>query len=541
MRTLDELRTLFVTARNYAKAGDNSNKQIVMDNIRLISDHCKELYRTASVMDKVKCRIQYESLDAIIEEIAARGLDSVRVRAFFGFEESSSETPSFGEIMRGEARKQPPTAGKTDAAPLSEGAGARAVPDAPKSGQGASRAGKRAAKNDAPADSPAGATAGKSAAGCVSRTETVSGTGVPKFAPECLADFIGQEHVVKRVSAEIAAAQKQGLKHIDHILLFGNRGLGKSTLMKLIAKELGAQFEFMDASQMGNDVRSQRAVQKFLQRISQIDEPVVIAFDEIHALPKHIQTGLLTLLNDRVYSYMDENGVNHNLPIKEFTFIGATTDAQDVLSTIKDRCNNLTFYLKDYTREDLAKIFVNKFAAKGLVVSDEVLTMCIDRCRSSIREVDAFVNGLKTKAINADVSRISLEMAVEYFKDIDRDPIGLKAKDLEILNHLLNEPTGVMSEDTLAARVHMDAKVLTKEFEPYLLKIGFVSITSRGRSLTQKAIDYLRGGEKKRTTTEAPETQDSTGQKEASQEPPTNDGGDVGNIIDEMFGGDGNA
>ena len=71
---------------------------------------------------------------------------------------------------------------------------------------------------------------------------------------------------------------------------------------------------------MGNDVRSQRAVQKFLQRISQEGEPVVIAFDEIHALPKHIQTGLLTLLNDRVYSYMDENGVNHNLPIKEFTF-----------------------------------------------------------------------------------------------------------------------------------------------------------------------------------------------------------------------------
>ena len=281
---------------------------------------------------------------------------------------------------------------------------------------------------------------------------------------------------------------------------------------------------------MGNDVRSQRAVQKFLQRISQEGEPVVIAFDEIHALPKHIQTGLLTLLNDRVYSYMDENGVNHNLPIKEFTFIGATTDAQDVLSTIKDRCNNLTFYLKDYTREDLAKIFVNKFAAKGLVVSDEVLAMCIDRCRSSIREVNAFVNGLKTKAINADVSRVSAEMAAEYFKDIDRDPIGLKAKDLEILHCLLNEPTGVMSEDTLAARVHVDPKVLTKEFEPYLLKIGFVSITSRGRSLTQKAIDYLTGG--------APRQEASREEPEAKEAPEDTD--DVGNIIDDMFGGDGN-
>ena len=481
MRTLEELRTLFVTARNYARIGDDSNKQIVIDNIRLISDHCKELYKTASVMDKVKCRVQYESLDSVIDEIAVRGLHAERVRAFFGFAASSPSAPSFSEIMRGEAQVRSPSAGK----------------DAEVRGE---------------------------------RAANASGRPVPQFAPECLADFIGQEHVVKRISAEIAAAKKQGLRHIDHILLFGNRGLGKSTLMKLIAKELGVRFEFMDASQMGNDVRSQRAVQKFLQRISQEGEPVVIAFDEIHALPKHIQTGLLTLLNDRVYSYMDENGVNHNLPIKEFTFIGATTDAQDVLSTIKDRCNNLTFYLKDYTREDLAKIFVNKFAAKGLVVSDEVLTMCIDRCRSSIREVDAFVNGLKTKAINADVSRVSAEMAAEYFKDIDRDPIGLKAKDLEILYCLLNEPTGVMSEDTLAARVHVDPKVLTKEFEPYLLKIGFVSITSRGRSLTQKAIDYLTGG--------APRQEASREEPEAKEA--TEDTDDVGNIIDDMFGGDGN-
>ena len=524
MRTLEELRTLFVTARNYARIGDDSNKQIVIDNIRLISDHCKELYKTASVMDKVKCRVQYESLDSVIDEIAVRGLHAERVRAFFGFAASSPSAPSFSEIMRGEAQVRSPSGGNGGAQPLSEGAAPKGDPrpDAPKGAQASARGGKRLPKD--------GASAGKDAEARGGRAANASGRPVPQFAPECLADFIGQEHVVKRISAEIAAAKKQGLRHIDHILLFGNRGLGKSTLMKLIAKELGVRFEFMDASQMGNDVRSQRAVQKFLQRISQEGEPVVIAFDEIHALPKHIQTGLLTLLNDRVYSYMDENGVNHNLPIKEFTFIGATTDAQDVLSTIKDRCNNLTFYLKDYTREDLAKIFVNKFAAKGLVVSDEVLAMCIDRCRSSIREVDAFVNGLKTKAINADVSRVSAEMAAEYFKDIDRDPIGLKAKDLEILHCLLNEPTGVMSEDTLAARVHVDPKVLTKEFEPYLLKIGFVSITSRGRSLTQKAIDYLTGG--------APRQEVSREEPEAKEAPEDTD--DVGNIIDDMFGGDGN-
>jgi Holliday junction DNA helicase RuvB len=181
----------------------------------------------------------------------------------------------------------------------------------------------------------------------------------------------------------------------------------------------------------------------------------------------------------------------HNLPIREFTFVGATTDAQDILHTLKDRCNNLTFYLKDYSRDDLAQIFVNKFAAVGLTVEDAVLEQCINRCRSSIREVDSFVKGLKTKAIIQDVQIITVDMAEEYFRDIDRDAIGLKTKDIEILKAIRDEASGVISEDTLAARVHMDAKVMTKEFEPYLLKIGFVSISSRGRSLTEKGLAYV--------------------------------------------------
>ena len=165
--------------------GDDSNKQIVIDNIRLISDHCKELYKTASVMDKVKCRVQYESLDSVIDEIAVRGLHAERVRAFFGFAASSPSAPSFSEIMRGEAQVRSPSGGNGGAQPLSEGAAPKEDPrpDAPKGAQASARGGKRLPKD--------GASAGKDAEVRGGRAANASGRPVPQFAPECLADFIG--------------------------------------------------------------------------------------------------------------------------------------------------------------------------------------------------------------------------------------------------------------------------------------------------------------------------------------------------------------
>lgn len=471
MKSLQELTALYVRARNNAKTGDSQLIPLIIDDIKAVSNHCKELYFTASVMDKVKCKRQYESLDAVVEIIQAFGLQDWRIQSFFGFIKSSIDAPSFEEILSGRGVVVPiettqPNTTKTFK-PSNPVENASQMPSATQ-----------------PVIQPAEISVG----GQNNGGEYTN----PTFSPNCLADFIGQEHVIKRILEEIAAAHKQGLHYIDNILLFGNRGLGKTTLMKLIAKELGAKLELLDASHISTGSASKEAFHKFFQRICREGVPVVIGIDELHALPKSMQESLLTLLNDRVYIYMDKQGRTYSLEIPEFTFIGATTDSQDIIVTIKDRCNNLTFYLQDYTRDELHQIFLNKFAAKGLSVTEEVLNACIDRCRSSIREVDSFVSGLKTKAINADVSQITLDMALEYFHDIDRDPIGLKSKDLEILTTILNEPTGVISEDTLAARVHLDAKVLTSEFEPYLLKIGFVNITSRGRTLTQKAIEYLR-------------------------------------------------
>lgn len=326
------------------------------------------------------------------------------------------------------------------------------------------------------------------------------GKDEPTFAPDTLEGFIGQQHIVKVLLKEIAIAKAQGRKYLDNILLFGNPGLGKSTLMQLIAKALGVKFEWMDCSQYRNSQQSLKALQNFLMKVARDNEPVVIAFDEIHMLTDELQSSLLTLLNSRVYvSPPDVNGVVKRIPIDNFTFIAATTDDDKVLNTIKDRCLRLKFQMVDYTPDELKRIYKNKVASKGLTITDEAIDACIPRSRGSIRYVNSFVDGLDTALYDDNGQRVStsidLDVVKKYFDEKGIDGIGLEKKDLEILRAIGEDTGGAIGAETLSARVGLDPKKYLSEYEPYLIKIGFVTVTGRGRALTEKAIQHLQMGE----------------------------------------------
>lgn len=527
MYSLEQMKAIYRNIREIAKTEDNSRAQEVIDGVSVFSKYFKAQYPQLPLLKQYYCKIRYESFDAVIEIIKYYGLQDKRVKAFFGFIQATPDAPSFGQVNEGKGKiDKPKVSGQARYG--SDGQSGLddlfATEDDPWASYKKKSKKKKGSGND-DSSTPAAPDSSTDDAPVLPVNEGVEQKPIPARGngdPQSLSEFIGQEHVVKRIIAEIKAAKKQGLKHIDNILLFGNRGLGKSTLMELIAKELGVKYEFIDASGFSRTSSAQDSFNKFLQRISMANEPVVIAVDEIHALPENIQTGLLTLLNSRKYSYLDKNGQTHVLPVNEFTFIGATTDSDKILSTIKDRCSNLTFYLKDYTPEELRQIFINKFGFKGLTASEEVIKECIQRCRCSIREVKSIVDGLNTKAINADTDTVSLEMVQEYFQERELDSIGLGHTDIAILKAIASEPSGVISADTLAARVHLDVNVLTKDFEPYLIKIGFISINSRGRSLTEKAIKHLKGTEDSDTAEEnAPQAPDDL--SETTEDPSTDD------------------
>lgn len=441
-----------------------------------------------SIVIKAKLSYWQEIFGGYIDIIRKNGLQDRRVQKFFGLIDDA-DIPSLGDILGGNGEvKLPPATPKT--APIG-GVDISGIiePTEP----------VVQPKEDKPIV-PRIKTEPEVPQVPVSPNEC-NGGGIdePTFAPDTLEGFIGQQHIVKVLLKEIAIAKAQGRKYLDNILLFGNPGLGKSTLMQLIAKALGVKFEWMDCSQYRNSQQSLKAMQNFLMKVARDNEPVVIAFDEIHMLTDELQSSLLTLLNSRVYvSPPDVNGVVKRIPIDNFTFIAATTDDDKVLNTIKDRCLRLKFQMVDYTPDELKRIYKNKVASKGLTITDEAIDACIPRSRGSIRYVNSFVDGLDTALYDDNGQRISVNIYIDvvnkYFAEKGIDAIGLEKKDLEILRALEEDASGAIGAETLSARVGLDPKKYLSEYEPYLIKIGFISVTGRGRSLTEKAIKYLKDG-----------------------------------------------
>ncbi len=455
---MEEWRTFFCKAREQAKYGAYGDANIAIQNLKSLRDHVENLKNSGyGAWDQAKCAALTARINYIISEIVVNGLQALSVKSFFGITTESTPQPS-------------DTTAEADFE----------LPETPED----SSIEKKPAQNR-PDPNFAGPVPVK--------PEPV--TGIAKkpargnfLQPQSLDEFIGQAMTVARLKEAINAAKLRGENYIGNILLLGNRGLGKSTLMKLIAKELGVECHIIDASAVTPEL-----FRSFLLNIAQKGQPVVIGVDEIHALKDSSQTMLLTLLNDRILRYIDKKGESHEIPVC-FTFIGATTDPDKVLQTVKDRCSNLTFYLTDYSHDELKTIFQSKFTAYGLQADDDVIEGCIARCRSSIREVEAIVKGLSDKAVIAGLTVVPRAMAEEYFSQRGLDEMGLGEKDREILSVLNTEENGgFISADTLAARVHLSAGVLTSEYEPYLLKIGFIGITSRGRYLSEEGKKYIAG------------------------------------------------
>lgn len=448
----------------------------------------------------VKAKLSYwqSAFHKYAQIVRQCGLSDRRIQKLFGFIDDDT-LPSLSDILSGE--------GNIDASPVSPPSGGSIdisgilgqepnIPEPP-AGEELPRAaepinGQAAAAPDAPPvalerDAPADPDAVE---------ENGGGEDAPVFAPNSLRGFIGQQHIVKALLKEIAIVKNNGLRHLDNILLFGNPGLGKSTLMELIAKELGVRFEKLDCSQFRNSQQSLKALQGFFMRVARENEPVVIALDEIHALTAELQSSLLTLLNDRVYvSPPDIGGNIKRIPIEDFTFIGATTDDDKVLDTIKNRCLRLTFQMTDYAPEELRRIYKNKIASKGLTVDDEVIEISIPRSRGAIRYVNSIVDGFD-RALYDDCgvrisTHIDLSAALKYFDEKGIDSMGLTAKDLEILNVLDKYAGDAMGVDVLSARVGLDTKKYISEYEKYLIKIGFINVSGKGRALTETAVEYL--------------------------------------------------
>ena len=304
--------------------------------------------------------------------------------------------------------------------------------------------------------------------------------------PKTLDEYVGQEKVKDNLRVFMQAAKNRG-ECLDHVLLHGPPGLGKTTLSVIIASELGVNLK----------ITSGPAIEKagdLAALLTTLEENDILFIDEIHRLSRAVEEVLYPAMEDFVLDLMMGKGPSARsirIPLKPFTLIGATTRAGQLSSPLRDRFGVL-FRLELYTPEELASIVTRSAGILNTEITEDGAFEISRRSRGTPRIANRLLKRVRDFAdIKGDgiIDRAIADMAL---KSLDVDELGLDSTDkrmLEaIIKHFNGGPVGL---DTLAAITNEETVTLEDVYEPYLLQLGFLNRTPRGRVATASAYKHL--------------------------------------------------
>ncbi len=304
--------------------------------------------------------------------------------------------------------------------------------------------------------------------------------------PKTLDEYVGQEKVKENLSVFINAAKIRG-DALDHVLLHGPPGLGKTTLSCIIASELGVNLKITSgpAIEKAGDLAS---------LLTTLDRGDILFIDEIHRLPRQVEEILYPAMEDFVIDFMMGKGPaarSIRIPLKPFTLIGATTRAGQLTSPLRDRFGML-FRLELYTNEELARIVTRSAAILGADISESGAFEIARRSRGTPRIANRFLKRVRDFALVLGNGSIDEDIAAKALKSLDVDELGLDSVDRRmlaaIIKHFGGGPVGL---ETLAAVIGEESITLEDVYEPYLLQLGFLNRTPRGRMATASAYAHL--------------------------------------------------
>ena len=305
--------------------------------------------------------------------------------------------------------------------------------------------------------------------------------------PKSLKEYVGQEQIKKNLIVYIKAARKRG-EALDHVLLYGPPGLGKTTLATIIAKELAVNIK----------ITSGPAIEKtgdLAALLSSLNENDVLFIDEIHRLSKTVEEILYPAMEDKALDIIIGKGPaarSIRLSLAQFTLIGATTKTGLLSSPLRDRFG-VIFRLQMYTVDELKKIILQSAKFLGVSCSEDGAVELAKRARATPRIANRLLKRARDFAQVVGEGKIDLKIVETTLKNLKVDKLGLEGLDVKILDAIVkNYDGGPVGLEAISSLIGEDSKTIEDVYEPYLMQLGFITRTPRGRCATKKAYEYLK-------------------------------------------------